>query len=105
MPLCGLICGTNLEECEDLIDALEECHRTNFLEKAFGKCNIVKQDLTNCLHESRLAAEREKIKEKRKKAKEFEMKKKKLEEEEYGKNAYLKKVIEIEYEKRTKAGH
>ncbi|ODV87313.1 hypothetical protein CANARDRAFT_91528 [[Candida] arabinofermentans NRRL YB-2248] len=88
--------------CEDLIDQLEECHRSDFFEKAFGKCNIIKQDLTNCLHNARLAADREKILERRKKNKEFEMKKKQMEEEEYGKNGYLKKVIEQEYQKKHK---
>ncbi|KAH3668950.1 hypothetical protein OGAPHI_002705 [Ogataea philodendri] len=78
--------------------------RSGFVEKAFGKCNVAKQELTNCLHESRLAKERDQILMKRKKTKEFELKRKKLEEEEYGKNAYLKKVVELEYEK-SKAAH
>lgn len=84
--------------CEDLIDALEECHRSNFMDKIFGKCNIIKQDLTNCLHHNRLAMDRAKILERKAKNKELEIKKQKLKEEEWGKDGYLKKVIEKEYE-------
>ncbi|VEU20403.1 DEKNAAC101384 [Brettanomyces naardenensis] len=85
-------------ECEDIIQALEECHKQGFMAKAFGKCTPVKQQLSMCLHETRMAEQRKKILQQREKIKSFEQKKKKLFEEEYGKDGYLKKVVEKEYE-------
>ncbi|GME71031.1 unnamed protein product [Ambrosiozyma monospora] len=86
--------------CEDLIDALEECHKSPFLEKMFGKCTIIKQDLSDCLHHARLAADREKILERREKNKRIQEKLKKAEENEWGKDGYLKQVAEREYQLR-----
>ncbi|CDK25911.1 unnamed protein product [Kuraishia capsulata CBS 1993] len=90
--------------CEDLIEALEECHRLNFMKKAFGACNIQKSQLSNCLHETRLAADREKILVRREKNKKFEEKMKKIKEEEWGKDMKLKKVVEKELERLAAQG-
>ncbi|ODV96385.1 hypothetical protein PACTADRAFT_67841 [Pachysolen tannophilus NRRL Y-2460] len=84
--------------CEKLIDALEECHRTQHISKLFGFCNEPKQALSDCLHEVRLEAARQKILETREKRKNFEDKMQKLKEEEYGKDLKLKKIFEKEYE-------
>ncbi|ANZ75559.1 BA75_01941T0 [Komagataella pastoris] len=84
--------------CEDLIKALQECHRNEFMKQIFGLCNEPKTLLTKCLHDTRLAQEREKILERKEKTKKFELRRKQLEEEKYGKDGYLKKVIEKELE-------
>lgn len=88
------------QNCEDLIDALEECHRSPFFETVLGKCSDIKVQLSQCLHENRLANDRIQILERREKNKILEQKKKQREEEEYGENGYLKKVIEIEYQRK-----
>lgn len=88
------------QNCEDLIDALEECHRSPFFETVLGKCSDVKIQLSQCLHENRLANDRVQILQRREKNKQLEEKKKKREEEEWGENGYLKKVVELEYQKR-----
>lgn len=68
------------------------------MSKVFGACNEPKQALSDCLHNVRLDAAREKILETRAKRLKFEEKMKKLREEEYGENLKLKKVIEKELE-------
>lgn len=88
------------QNCEDLIDALEECHRAPFVETILGKCSDVKIQLTKCLHENRLANDRANILRQKERNKELEEKKRKREEEEWGDNAYLKKVVELEYKKK-----
>lgn len=90
------------QNCEDLIDALEECHKSPFFETVLGKCSDVKIQLSTCLHESRLASDRENIIKRREKNKILEEKKKLREEEEWGKDGYLKKVIELEYKNKLK---
>lgn len=52
------------------------------------------------MHENRLANDRVQILQRREKNKQLEEKKKKREEEEWGENGYLKKVVELEYQKR-----
>lgn len=80
------------------MDALEKCHQEGFLAKATGKCTPIKQELSACLDATSMARRRRKIKQKLQKRKEFEKAKKELYEEEYGKDGYLKKVIEKENE-------
>lgn len=86
--------------CEDLIDALEECHRSPFYETFLGKCSDIKLQLSKCLHENRLANDREQILQRREKNKVLDEKKKQREALEWGEDAYLKKVIELEYQRR-----
>lgn len=88
------------QNCEDLIDALEECHRSPFFETVLGKCTDIKIQLATCLHENRLANDRIQILERKKKNKQLEELKKKREEEEWGENGYLKKVVELEYKQK-----
>lgn len=59
-----------------------------------GLCNNEKEALSQCLHEARLAGERELIKQRRQERKMVEEKWKKIDEEEYGEDAILKKIIE-----------
>lgn len=87
------------QPCEILMDALEECHRQQFLTQALGLCNFEKIELTKCLNYTRLEHAKEKFRESREKNKKFEALRKKNEEEVYGKNGYLKKMIEKEAEK------
>lgn len=84
------------QNCEDLIDQLEECHKSPFYETFLGKCSDIKIQLSKCLHDNRLANDRMKIIERREKNKSLELKKKQREEEEWGENGYLKKVVEYE---------
>lgn len=86
--------------CEKLMDALEECHRQEFLKKALGTCNFEKDELNKCLHYTRVNDANERIKQSRLKQKRMEELRKRREEELYGKNAYLKKMIEEQAEKR-----
>lgn len=90
------------QNCEDLIDALEECHKSPYLETMIGKCSDIKVQLAACIHENRLAHDREKILQRREANKKLEMNKKKREEEEWGENGYLKKVVELELKNREK---
>lgn len=88
------------QQCEELMDALEACHRQEFLKQALGMCNFEKNELTKCLHHTRVEDSKDKIRESRMKQKKFEQMRKKNEEEIYGKNSYLKKMIEKEAEKK-----
>lgn len=81
-------------ECEQLMDALEECHKKEFLKQAMGMCNFEKDQLTRCLHRVRLDDSKDRIRISREKQKKFEQRRKEIEEEVYGKNNYLKKVID-----------
>lgn len=84
--------------CQELIDALEHCHKQNYISRAFwGLCNDPKEALSRCLHETRLAQVRQKILERRDKQKELQEKWKEAREGAYGKDEKLKKVIEAEY--------
>lgn len=89
------------DPCVALMDALEECHRQEFLKKALGLCNFEKEQLDKCLHHTRVSDANDRIRETRAKQKQFEQKRKQREEEMYGKNLYLKKVIEKEMEKKN----
>lgn len=82
-------------DCGKIIEALEECHRSGMMHQVFGGCNNQKDALVECLHNQRLDVQKEhylKAKEKRKAILE---KWRKIEEEEYGKDKYLKKVVEV----------
>lgn len=82
------------EPCEKLMDALEECHRQEFLKQALGMCNFEKDELSKCLYYTRVQDANDRIRLSKERQKKFELKKKEREEEEYGKNGYLKKVLE-----------
>ncbi|EDK47017.1 hypothetical protein PVL30_005329 [Lodderomyces elongisporus] len=88
------------DTCEKLMDALEECHRREFIKQCLGLCNYEKDQLAQCLHYTRVGDSKERIKESRQRQKKWEEAKRKREEEEYGKNGYLKKVIELEMQKK-----
>lgn len=89
------------DTCEKLMDALEECHRKEFLKQAMGLCNFEKNELTKCLHLTRVEDAKERIRISREKQKAVEEKRKRAEEETYGKNGYLRKVIEMEAKKQN----
>lgn len=89
--------------CEDIIDELEECHKSPVFERFFGKCSEVKMRLTKCLHEARLAHDRELILQRREKNKVFEEGKKQRHKEEWGEDGYLEKVIEVELARKKAA--
>lgn len=90
------------DPCASLMDALEECHRQEFLKKALGMCNFEKDELSKCLHHTRVSSQNDRIRESRLKQKKYEERKKKEQEELYGKNNILKKVIEKEVDKKLK---
>ncbi|KAI0996951.1 hypothetical protein K3495_g11235 [Podosphaera aphanis] len=59
--------------CEEVMNALDECHARGFLWKAVGMCNDAKTAVNKCLREQRLQrtkANREAAKEKNKKIRE-----------------------------------
>lgn len=78
------------------MDALEECHKQEFLKQVMGMCNFEKNELVKCLHHTRVEDANERIRQTREKQKQAALKKKEREEELYGKNGYLKKVIEVQ---------
>lgn len=84
------------DTCDKLMDALEECHRSQFLQQVLGKCNFEKDELAKCLHTTRVEDSRERIRLSRERQKAIQAKQKQQEEELYGKNSYLKKVVQIE---------
>ncbi|CDO95011.1 unnamed protein product [Kluyveromyces dobzhanskii CBS 2104] len=86
--------------CIDLIQALDTCHRKEYYKRALGLCNNEKEALSKCLHEARLSGERQYILASREKKKVIEEKWKKLEEEEYGEDAVLKKIIQRQLAKK-----
>ncbi|CAH2355911.1 COX assembly mitochondrial protein 2 [[Candida] railenensis] len=90
------------ESCEKLMDALEECHRKEFIMKAMGLCNFEKDEVAKCLHYVRTEDAKDRIRDSREKMKQQELRRKQKEEELYGKNGYLKKMIEREAEKKSK---
>lgn len=87
------------DPCADLMDALEECHRQEFLKQALGMCNFEKNELSKCLHHTRVNDANERIRQSRERQKRLDAKKQEREEELYGKNGYLKQVIAKEAEK------
>lgn len=48
----GLI---KLPDCEEIMNALDECHARGFLYKALGNCNDIKRDVNKCLSAERSA--------------------------------------------------
>lgn len=90
------------DPCVYLMDALEECHRQEFLKKALGLCNFEKDELDKCLHHTRVNDANERIRQSRLKQQKLEEKRRQNEQELYGKNGYLKKVIEKELELQNK---
>ncbi|KAK6460875.1 hypothetical protein DFJ63DRAFT_210274 [Scheffersomyces coipomensis] len=88
------------DTCEKLMDALEECHRQEFLKQILGVCNFEKDELSKCLHYTRVNDAKERIRISRERQKKLQENAKRAEEETYGKNAYLKKMIEREAEKK-----
>lgn len=90
------------DTCEKLMDALEECHRAEFLKRAMGMCNFEKNELSKCLHTTRVEDSKARIRLSKEKQKAAAERRKKVEEETYGKNGYLRKVIEMEAKKNAK---
>lgn len=90
--------------CEALIDELEECHKSPVFDRFFGKCSEIKTRLTKCLHEARLAHDRELILQRREKTKVFLKGKESRDAEEWGEDGYLKKVLELEIQNRQNKG-
>ena len=86
--------------CEKLMDALEECHQQEFLKKALGSCNFEKEELSKCLHYTRLNDAKERIKESKERQKNREKKIREREEALYGKNGYLKQVVTEEMKRK-----
>ncbi|KAJ5554902.1 hypothetical protein N7535_007345 [Penicillium sp. DV-2018c] len=39
--------------CEEIMNALDECHAKGFLHKAIGSCNDIKRDVNKCLSAER----------------------------------------------------
>lgn len=64
--------------------------------KIMGMCNFEKDELNKCLHYTRIEDSKERIRVSRERAKVLEKIRKQREEEEYGKNGYLRKVVELE---------
>ncbi|CCE91054.1 Cmc2p TDEL_0C01650 [Torulaspora delbrueckii] len=87
--------------CYDLIVALDKCHQKEYYKRIFGLCNNEKDALTKCLHDARLAGERDLIKQRREERKAVENKWKKIDEEEYGEDAILKKILERHQAKKS----
>lgn len=80
-------------DCGEVIRALEECHALPYIQRMMGQCNNFKDELNKCLKAERLDRmdhRRQAALEKRKKV---EARWKEMEEEEYGKNGVLKKVM------------
>ncbi|SCV99751.1 LAFE_0B01706g1_1 [Lachancea fermentati] len=86
--------------CLDFIQALDKCHQAEYYKRALGLCNNEKEALTKCLHEARLEGERRYIKESREKQKVIHAKWKQIEEEQYGEDAILKKIIQRQVAKK-----
>lgn len=78
------------------MDALDQCHRQEFLARAAGMCNFEKDELSKCLHFTRVEDSKARIMESRAKNKAWQARRKQTEEEEFGKNGYLRKVVEVE---------
>lgn len=84
------------DTCEKLMEALEKCHNQAFLKQVMGMCNFEKDELNKCLHVTRVEDSKARIRITRDKQKDFFKKLKEQEEEVYGKNGYLKKVLDAE---------
>lgn len=82
------------DTCGQLMDALEKCHEAQFAQQILGMCNFEKDELVKCLHHQRVGDARQRARESQEKQRELLQRRKQHEEELYGKNGYLKKVIE-----------
>lgn len=80
--------------CVDFIQALDQCHQKEYYKRLFGLCDIEKEALSRCLHEARKSGEKEQIAIMREKRKAVEGKWKQMEEEEYGEDLVLKKLLQ-----------
>lgn len=80
--------------CIDFIHALDQCHQREYYKRMFGLCDIEKEALSKCLHEARKNGEKEQIGIMREKRKALENKWRKMDEEEYGEDLVLKKLLE-----------
>lgn len=87
--------------CHEYIEALEECHQTEFLKRCFGLCNNQKEALSKCLHEARIEGQKYQFYQSRQKKAAMEAKWKKSKEEEYGEDEFLKKLLEREIAKKS----
>lgn len=95
-----LLEGERFNQCEHFIEALNECHKAEYIKKVFGLCNVPKDNLSKCLHETRVAQSVVDLQARKKKRENIEKKWKQMREEEYGKDMKLKKVIEEEMKRR-----
>ncbi len=86
--------------CVDYIEALEKCHQQEYLKRCFGICNNQKEALSKCLHEARLETQKHLILKSREKQKGFRESWKKMDEEAYGEEEFLKKLLQREKAKR-----
>ncbi|KAI5959898.1 uncharacterized protein KGF55_005130 [Candida pseudojiufengensis] len=84
------------DTCNKLMDALEECHKQEFLKQCLGMCNFEKDQLQKCLHYTRINDSKLRIKESRIKQKKIDDIARRREEEVFGKGGYLRKVLEYE---------
>lgn len=89
--------------CYDFIQALDKCHQKEYYKRIFGLCNNEKDALTKCLHDARLAGEREFILKRKEARKDLEKKWKQIDEEEYGEDAILKTILDRHYAKNKSA--
>lgn len=89
------------DTCEKLVEALEQCHNTAFIKKVMGVCNFEKDELNKCLHVTRVEDSKARIRVSREKQKRILDLILKEGEDVYGKNGYLKKVVELEMKRRA----
>lgn len=87
-------------DCAVYIEALNECHKAEFIKKAFGLCNTPKDELNKCLHDTAIAKSVEELEARRMKKKKMEERWKAMKEEEFGKDMKLKKVVAEELRRR-----
>lgn len=82
---------------------MDKCHQNEYYKRIFGLCNNEKDALTKCLHDARLDGQKQFIEKSRDKRKVLEEKWKKIDEEEFGEDAILKKIIERHQAKKNEA--
>jgi COX assembly protein 2 len=73
--------------------ALDECHSQGFMATSLGSCNKLSAELTLCLKDERKDRQRILLEKSREKRKQLEQKWRALDEEEYGKDGYLKNIV------------
>lgn len=66
-----------------------------------GLCNNEKEAVSKCLHETRLATQRDLIIKSKERQEKYKETFKKLKEDEYGEDQFLKKLLEREQAKRS----